>query len=148
SPIQSILAQGVVALALIGIVGTEVGRNAIDRVVAWFGRTTIPWEQYFGGFETLVAATAPVFWGFFLLAGLSVVALRFREPDRPRPFRVPFYPVPVMVFCLTCGYMFYASVAYAGWLALVGAAPVAAGLPLYFASRFGSGGSSPSTLRE
>ncbi len=140
SPIQSIVAQGLVALALIGIVGTEAGRHAIDRVMGTFGRSAIPWDQYFGGFETLVAATAPVFWGFFLLAGLSVVVLRLREPDRPRPFRVPFYPMPVIVFCLTCGYMLYSSVAYAGWLAVVGAAPVAVGLPLYIASRYGSRG--------
>jgi hypothetical protein len=35
------------------------------------------------------------------------------------------------VFCGTCLFMLYSSLAYARWLALLGAAPVAAGLIIY-----------------
>jgi APA family basic amino acid/polyamine antiporter len=35
-----------------------------------------------------------------LLAVLGVVVLRFRRSDLPRPFRVPWYPLPVVIFVL------------------------------------------------
>ena len=44
-----------------------------------------------------------------------------------RPFSVPLYPLPPLVFCCTCAYMFYASVAYAKWLLLIGTVPVVIG---------------------
>ena len=42
--------------------------------------------------------TAPVFWLFFLLVGVSLFVLRRRDPDLPRPFRVPLYPVLPLLF--------------------------------------------------
>ena len=38
----------------------------------------------------------------------------------PRPFRVPLYPVTPVLFCATCAYLFYSSLAYTGGGALVG----------------------------
>lgn len=67
-----------------------------------------------GGFSTLVEYTAPVFWLFFLLAGVSLFVLRVREPDTPRPFRVPLYPVLPLIFCAACAYMLRASLGYVG----------------------------------
>src|SRR5262249_56327267 len=55
-----------------------------------------------GGFETLLACTAPVFWGFFLLTGLSLFALRQRDPTIERPFQVPLYPWLPIIFCFSC----------------------------------------------
>ncbi|KYC35546.1 hypothetical protein WA1_06905 [Scytonema hofmannii PCC 7110] len=56
------------------------------------------------GFETMVDFTAPIFWFFFLLSSFSLLVLRVREPERERPFRVPFYPLTPLLFCLLCGY--------------------------------------------
>ncbi len=98
----------------------------------------LPWDAYFGGFETLVAGTAPVFWGFFLLTGISLFVLRFRNPDRPRPFSTPLFPGPPLVFCATCLYMLYSSLTYAKGLSIIGLVPLAIGLPLYFFSRRGA----------
>jgi APA family basic amino acid/polyamine antiporter len=67
-----------------------------------------------GGFSTMVEYTAPVFWLFFLLAGISLFVLRVREPDTPRPFRVPLYPVLPLVFCAACAYMLQSSLGYVG----------------------------------
>ena len=67
-----------------------------------------------GGFSTMVEYTAPVFWLFFLLAGVSLFVLRAREPDTPRPFRVPLYPVLPLVFCGACAYMLWSSLGYVG----------------------------------
>ena len=66
------------------------------------------------GFVTMVEYTAPVFWFFFLLVGLSLFVLRTQEPERPRPFRVPLYPVTPLIFCVTCVYMLHSSLAYTG----------------------------------
>jgi amino acid transporter len=91
----------------------------------------------YGGFDTLVTCTAPVFWVFFLLTGLSVFVLRERDTHLERPFKVPLYPELPLIFCLSCGYMLYSSIDYAlvrGWkggLVLLGVLPLVIGLPLY-----------------
>lgn len=64
------------------------------------------------GFKAMVEFTAPVFWLFFLLAGLSLFVLRHREPDAERPFRVPLYPLLPALFCLMCAYMLWSSLSY------------------------------------
>ncbi len=79
------------------------------------------------GFQTLVDFTAPVFWAFFLVTGLSLFALRSRDPGAARPYKVPFYPVTPALFVLSCAYMLYSSLAYTGVGALFGVGVLAAG---------------------
>jgi APA family basic amino acid/polyamine antiporter len=64
------------------------------------------------GFRSMVEFTAPVFWLFFLLSGLSLFVLRVREPGTERPFKVPLYPLLPMLFCAMCAYMLWASLSY------------------------------------
>ena len=135
APIAAILSQSAIAILLVVSVGTVSGREFLDDVLTSVGLPAIPWEAYLGGFEALVAGSAPVFWGFFLMTGLSVVILRMKDPRRERPFRIPGYPVPVLVFCATCAYMLYSSLDYARWLALLGLVPLALGLPLSYLGR-------------
>jgi amino acid transporter len=87
------------------------------------------------GFETMVDYTAPVFWFFFLMTGVSLFILRVREPEVPRPFQVPLYPLTPILFCLICGYLLYSSLAYTGIGAFVGVAVVALGVPLLLLQR-------------
>ena len=82
------------------------------------------------GFQAMVDYTAPTFWFFMLLVGLSVMRLRVTEPHAPRPFRVPLYPLTPILFSLTCGYLFYSSIAYTGLGALLGVGVLLAGAPL------------------
>jgi amino acid transporter len=105
SPVNALLAQGAISLALVGV-------GAMTR----------------RGFETMVEYTAPVFWFFFLLTGVSLLVLRKREPDVVRPFRVPLYPLTPLLFCATSAYLLYSSLAYTGAGALVGVAVLATGL--------------------
>lgn len=65
------------------------------------------------GFTTMVEFTAPVFWFFFMLSGIALLVLRRRDPERPRPFRVPMYPVLPLIFIAMCVYLLYSSIVYA-----------------------------------
>ncbi|MBZ2205737.1 APC family permease [Massilia soli] len=95
------------------------------------------------GFKSMVEFTAPVFWLFFLLAGLSLFVLRVREPATARPFRVPLFPFVPLAFCAMCAYMLWSSLSYVysqqlgGWnAAWVGVAVLALGcVVLLFANR-------------
>jgi len=104
SPRSAMLVQGAIAFALV-IFG------AIQNA----------------GFKGLVEYSLPVFWGFFLLVGVALFVLRAREPQAPRPFRVPGYPVVPALFVAVCTYLLYASLAYHRTHALVGLAVLAAG---------------------
>lgn len=106
SPTTAYLLQGAIALTLIGL-GTFTRK----------------------GFETMVDYTAPIFWFFFLISTVSLIVLRIREPDRPRPFSVPLYPIIPIVFCAICGYLLYSSVVYTGIGAIAGIIVVLLGLP-------------------
>lgn len=84
------------------------------------------------GFKAMVEYTAPTFWAFLFLVGVAVILLRRRETGRTDSFRVPLYPLPPIVFCAMCAYLFYSSVVYTGAGALVGLAILAAGVPVYW----------------
>ena len=65
------------------------------------------------GFTAMVEFTAPVFWGFLCLVGLSLFLLRKRDPHRARPFKVPLYPITPALFSIACAYLTYSSLGYA-----------------------------------
>jgi basic amino acid/polyamine antiporter, APA family len=113
TPVNAVLAQGAMALALV-----------------WFGSASR------SGFEAMVAYTAPVFWLFFLLTGVSLFVLRRKDRAAPRPFRVPLYPLTPAVFCAACAFLLWSSVAHAGRGAVAGLAVIATGLfPLWLSAR-------------
>lgn len=64
------------------------------------------------GVKFMVDFTAPVFWFFFLLTGIALFVLRFRDAHVARPFRVPMYPVLPMVFVATCAFLLYKSLEF------------------------------------
>jgi len=117
APANGLLAQGAMALLLVGL-------GAASR----------------DGFQAMVDYSAPVFWGFLFLVGLALPILRRRLPAQARPFRVPLYPLTPALFCLSCLYMLYASLAYTGNGAFIGLGVVLAGLPLLLFQRHGAPG--------
>jgi len=135
TPVWSLLAQTAIALLLIVIVGTETGQNAVDRALEMVWLKPLPWADYYGGFNTLVAATAPVFWVFFLLSGYSLLILRAKDPHIKRPFSAPFYPLEPILFVGMCYFMLFSAISYAKGLSLLGIVPLLLGLPLYFLSQ-------------
>jgi amino acid transporter len=133
APIWSLLVQAVITIGMILLVGTKTGRDMQDSILTTVGLAAIPWEQYYGGFNTLFAGTAPVFWIFFLLTGLSVFVLRWKDAGIERPFRLrfPWFPLLPLVFCAMCGFGFYSAITYAGYLSLIGFIPLGVGVVLY-----------------
>src|SRR5207244_3171058 len=129
SPVVALVTQAVIALGLIVLVGTPYGQDAANSLFQTIGLKA-DWEGR-GGFETLLKCTAPIFWIFFALTALSLFNLRANDRNTPRPFAVPLFPVVPLVFLLTCCYMVYSSVQYAGAFGLVGGSLLLAGLPLY-----------------
>jgi APA family basic amino acid/polyamine antiporter len=65
------------------------------------------------GFSAMVEFTAPVFWGFLFLVGLSLIWLRQTDAQTVRPFKVPLYPLLPLVFCAACAWLTYSSITYA-----------------------------------
>jgi basic amino acid/polyamine antiporter, APA family len=87
------------------------------------------------GFVAMVEYTAPVFWFFFFLVGVSLIVLRLKEPSISRPFKVPLYPITPLVFCIFCLFMLRSSIAYAGYGSLAGIVFLIVGVPLLFLLR-------------
>lgn len=57
----------------------------------------------------------------FIVVAVGVIILRVREPDLPRAFKVPFYPVTPVLSVLACGYIlaslhWYTWIAFSGWI--------------------------------
>ncbi len=67
------------------------------------------------GFATMIDYTSPVFWTFLTLSGFAVILLRWRHPELPRPFRVPFFPLLPLLFCASCLFVLWSSLA-CGWV--------------------------------
>ena len=53
-----------------------------------------------GTFEQLLTYVVFMSWLWFALAALAIFAYRRREPDAPRPFRTPGYPLTPVLFVL------------------------------------------------
>ncbi len=111
-PVNALLVQGAVALFLVVL-------GAMTRK----------------GFETMVEYTAPVFWFFILLIGISLFVLRRKEPHIDRPFRVPLYPLTPLLFCASSAYLLYSSLAYTGVGALLGIAVLGIGALIMLLTR-------------
>jgi amino acid transporter len=107
TPVNALVFQGLISLGLVAL-------GAATRK----------------GFSTMVDYTAPVFWFFFLLTGLSLFILRNTDTETRRPFHAPLYPLTPLLFCVFCVYMLQSSLSYTGVGALVGVAVLLVGIPV------------------
>jgi basic amino acid/polyamine antiporter, APA family len=89
-PVAAFLVQGAITLALVGFAAREPS-----------------------GVRTMVEFTAPVFWFFFLLTGVALFVLRRKYAHVARPFSVPLYPLPPLIFIGTCAFLLWSSLTYA-----------------------------------
>jgi amino acid transporter len=112
TPVRALLVQGVICLTM--------------TVLAW------GWGEGEKTFDRMVYLTAAVFWGFFLLTGIALFALRRLDGDKPRPFRVPLYPLLPLLFCVWCAGMMFGAILDRPSESLAGLLILCAGLPFYF----------------
>ena len=118
APANALLLQGAIAIALVLLSSTTPD-----------------------GFETMVAYTAPAFWLFLMLTGISLFILRRQQPSQPDPFRVPLYPITPILFISMCAFMLWSSVSYAmskdpsSIGAQLGIGVLLAGIPLMLVAR-------------
>jgi amino acid transporter len=104
-PTNALLLQAAIALALLA-----------------FGSTTRD------GLEAMISYTAPVFFSFMLMIAISVFLFRGRGIDLP--YRMPFYPLPPILFGTASAWMIYSTIAYAGIGSIAGIVVLLLGTPL------------------
>ncbi len=112
TPVNALLVQGGIALLLV-----VLGSVTEDSV------------------STMVDYTAPVFWFFLMLTGISLFVFRFRNHEKELPYSVPLYPVTPILFILTCIYMLYSSLMFTGIGALLGVGILLVGVPVLIWAR-------------
>jgi basic amino acid/polyamine antiporter, APA family len=111
----------------------DAGRGIPAGAIFWQGVVSlllVLLGAVYNGFETLVNYTAPVYWLFITASGLAVIVLRFKEPDVPRPFKVPLYPVLPLVFIAISAAMIWSGLTYVGDGVWFSVAVMAVGLML------------------
>jgi APA family basic amino acid/polyamine antiporter len=84
-----------------------------------------------GTFEQLLTYVVFMSWVWFALAALSIFAYRRREPNAPRPFRCPGYPITPIVFVLSALGIVVNTVFAQPRQSLIGLAITVLGVPAY-----------------
>ena len=92
APVRSVTLQGIVTMFLVAFFYMSVGEDS---------------------FTGLIAFTAPLFWYFLLLVGISFLILRERDTKTVRPFRVSLYPLEPILFICSSLFMLHAAMTYA-----------------------------------
>ncbi len=93
---------------------TPVNNTAIVAVAAGILAAVIPLEKL-TAMVSIGTLTA------FTVVSIGVIVLRVRQPDLPRGFKVPGYPVTPVLSVLACGYIlaglhWYTWIAFSGWV--------------------------------
>ena len=84
-----------------------------------------------GSFEQLLTYVVFMSWLWFALAALAIFVYRRREPDAPRPFRTPGYPLTPALFILAALVIVANTVVAQPVQSLVGLAIALLGIPAY-----------------
>jgi APA family basic amino acid/polyamine antiporter len=85
-----------------------------------------------GTFQQIITYTAFPNYTFLTLGVIALMVLRRREPDLPRPFRVPLYPFTPLLFIAIFGWYLFNSLTNSFRDTMVGIVLTLAGLPFYF----------------
>jgi APA family basic amino acid/polyamine antiporter len=85
-----------------------------------------------GNYDKLTDWAIFALWLFYGLTAASVIVLRHKDPDAPRPFRVPGYPVVPVLFLLVTAWLIINTIVTTPMSALAGVVLMIAGLPFYW----------------
>ena len=134
APILALIVQALITIGMVWTLATETGHRLVNDLLQTVNLKPEGEWQPGGGFEALVSHSAPVFWVFFLMTGISVIILRFKDRGIERPFTATLYPLTPLIFCAMCCYMLYQSTIYVGFRSLFAIALVLLGIPLFVLS--------------
>jgi APA family basic amino acid/polyamine antiporter len=108
----------------------ETPAKAIWALAGWAAVLTLT-----GGYEHLITMSMFANWIFFTMVVLSVVALRRKHPDWPRPYRALGYPFTVLVFVLVSSAFVVNTLMVSARSSLMGLGLLLLGVPVYLWSR-------------
>lgn len=87
--------------------------------------------MFTGEFDTLTDFLLFTIWIFFIATFFAVFVLRKREPDMPRPYKVPFYPIVPWISIIGGAYIVLAAIITQFTLAISGVIITLLGLVFY-----------------
>jgi len=93
-----------------------------------------------GSFKSLVLYIQALLQLCSLMVVVAVVWWRIAYPERSRPYKVPFYPVPPLIFIAVSIWMLFFMVKRQPTESLWGAATLVLGVVIYFVAKLGEGG--------
>lgn len=85
-----------------------------------------------GSFDLLTDMLIFVMWLFSLLIFVGVFVLRKKQPDLPRPYKVPLYPVVPLIAIVGAVFILSMTLFTQTWLAMIGIVVTLLGIPVYF----------------
>src|SRR5262249_42346763 len=85
---------------------------------------------FIGNFSKLFTYVIFGGWIFYALAVAGVIVLRRKEPELPRPFRVPGYPVVPLLFVAGAAYLVINTLVATPRESILGLAFIALGIPI------------------
>ncbi len=84
-----------------------------------------------GKYEQIISYVVFGSWGFYALTALSVIVLRRKMPDAPRPYKAWGYPYATLVLVAVTGWFLYNTVVKDTRNAVIGIALLLVSLPFY-----------------
>lgn len=111
---------------------SRLNRFAVPRNTALVQLAIAIIMMCLGSFDLLTDMLVFVMWLFSILIFIAVFLLRKREPDRPRPYKVPLYPVVPLIAIGGGLFILVMTLLKTPLLALTGIALTLIGIPIYF----------------
>lgn len=101
--------------------------NSIIAISIWSAALA-----FSGQFTVLLTYVVFVGWLFYGLGGLCVIAFRRTDPDAPRPFKVPLYPLTPLLFVAAALVIVLNTVVQDPRKGVIGLGGAALGIPIYY----------------
>lgn len=107
---------------------------AVITLGVWGGLLTLS-----GTYDQIISYVVFGSWGFYALTALSVIVLRRKMPDAPRPYKAWGYPYATLMFVGVAGWFVYNTLVEDTRNAVIGIVLLVVSLPLYYFWTRGSG---------
>jgi APA family basic amino acid/polyamine antiporter len=99
---------------------------AIMTIGIWGGLLTLS-----GRYDQIISFVVFGSWGFYALTALSVIVLRRKMPDAPRPYKAWGYPYATLLFVAVAGWFLYNTLVEDTRNAIIGIFLLLLSLPFY-----------------